>query len=76
MLGNSNIDDLVWMLKESADRWCWKHSIPSVVFDVDEGNHDHPGYAEEGCVIWHKAGENVDPCYNDCEGDEIDKGLN
>jgi hypothetical protein len=61
------------MVKASADRWCWRYSIPSVVFDVDEGNNDHPRYAKEGCVIGNKADENVDTCYNGCEGDEIDK---
>ncbi|WP_157811650.1 hypothetical protein [Pantoea rodasii] len=73
MLGSSITDDLGWMLEESADRWCWKYSIPSVVFDVDEGNNDHPGYAQEGRVIWDVAGKNVDSDHNGCEWYEVDK---
>lgn len=72
-MSGSITDDLGWMLEEGVDRWYWRYSIPSVVFDVDEGNNDHPGYAKEGCVIGNKADENVDTCYNSCEGDEVDK---
>lgn len=61
------------MLEESADRWCWKYSIPSVVFDVDEGNNNYPGYAKEGCVIRNVAGKNVDSGHNGCEWYEVDK---
>ena len=73
LLESSYIDDLGWMLKESADRWCWIYSLPSVVFDVYEGYKDHPGDAKEGGVIWNKADENVDPGYNGCEWYEVNK---